>query len=233
MNTNGNRLEKKDFYTKNFLIGPRFEIGEHTYGKPEILTWGEDTRLTIGKYTSIANDVKIFLGGNHRSDWVSMYPFPAISEDWPEGENIKGHPSTKGDVKIGNDAWIGNGTIIMSGITIGNGAVVGAGSVVTKNVPNYAIFAGNPARLIRYRFNYRERNILDFIKWWDWNDEKVAKNVKSLCSGDIIKFIANNKSGYYEFVLKKIGNKILKHFPQKISNMIKIFYRYLNNVLKK
>lgn len=100
----------------------------------------EESNLIIGKFCSIAGGVTIFLGGNHRLDWISTYPFNMLEEEFPEAKMIKGHPATKGDVKIGNDVWIGQNAVIMSGIIIGNGAVIAANSVVTKNIKDYEVW---------------------------------------------------------------------------------------------
>jgi acetyltransferase-like isoleucine patch superfamily enzyme len=172
-------------YTKEVLEG-RYKIGNHTYGKPRVVSWGEGTTLMIGKYCSIATNVIIFLGSEHRTDWISTYPFPFL---WDEAKSIKGHPSTKGDVVIGNDVWIGFGATILSGVTIGDGAAIGACSLVIRDVPPYAIVAGNPAQVIRHRFDAETVQKLLRIKWWDWPDEKVKENVHLICSDSIHAFI--------------------------------------------
>lgn len=172
-------------YTKD-LLGDRYVIGDYTYGKPRVMSWGEGTALTIGKYCSIGTNVIIFLGSEHRIDWVSTYPFPFF---WAGAKSISGHPSTKGDVVIGNDVWIGFGATILSGVTIGDGAAIGACSVVTRDVPPYAIAAGNPVQVIRYRFDEETIQKLLQIKWWDWSDEKVAENIHLICSDSIGAFI--------------------------------------------
>ena len=169
-------------------------IGEHTYGAPEIQWWGEAARLKIGRYCSIAVGVTIFLGGNHRTDWVSTYPFNAIDR-WPDASRIKGHPSTRGDVVIGNDVWLGDGCTILSGIRIGDGAVVGARAVVTKDVAPFTIVAGNPARSIRTRFSQKTISRLQEIAWWNWPDDKVNSIVPKLMSGDIEDFLACAEGG--------------------------------------
>ena len=107
--------------------------------------------MIVGDYTSIASDVLFMIGGGHRMDWASMFPFRShfrLPGAWSDG-----HPSSRGDIRIGNDVWIGSGALILSGITVGDGAVIGARSVVTRNVAPYAIVAGNPARHIRARFS--------------------------------------------------------------------------------
>jgi len=179
--------KEKKFYTKDILKDARFEIGDFTYGEPEVLTWGENTKLIIGRYTSIADRVRIFLGGEHRTEWITTYPFPALTQYWPEGSEIAGHPKTKGDVIIGNDVWIGSSATILSGVRIGDGAVIGANAVVAKDVPPYAIVSGNPARIIRYRFKRSLIKKLLRIKWWDWPEKKVRENINVLSSSDIEK----------------------------------------------
>jgi acetyltransferase-like isoleucine patch superfamily enzyme len=169
---------RKKIYTKD-ILGDRYTVGDHTYGDPRVLSWGEGTSLTIGKYCSISKNVIIFLGSEHRIDWISTYPFPFF---WKEAEEIPGHPSTKGNVSIGNDVWIGYGVTILSGVHIGDGAVIGAGSVVAKDIPPYAIAAGNPCHIVKYRFGEETIKKLLEIRWWDWPDHKIRENIKTLCS---------------------------------------------------
>ena len=176
---------KKNFYTKD-ILGDRYVIGDHTYGNPRVISFRRGVSLTIGKYCSIARNVIIFLEGEHRTDWISTYPFPIL---WKEAEGIPGQPSTKGDVVIGNDVWIGYGVIILSGVNIGDGAVIGAGSVVTKDIPSYAIAAGNPCHVIKYRFDGEIINKLLKMKWWDWSDDKVKENIHLICCNSMDAFI--------------------------------------------
>jgi acetyltransferase-like isoleucine patch superfamily enzyme len=173
------------------------KVGRHTYGHESIAVrhWGEDATLTIGSFCSIADRVMVYLGGNHRADWVTTYPFPAFPDRWETARGIEGHPATNGDVTIGSDVWIGSGAAIMSGVTVGDGAVIGAESVVTKDVEPYAIVAGNPAQLIRHRFSPELVERLLRISWWEWSDEQIAANVSLLCNGDIERFISAHSGG--------------------------------------
>jgi acetyltransferase-like isoleucine patch superfamily enzyme len=153
----------------------KYDIGEWTFGCPTIVECeGTQGKLKIGKFCSIADNVRILLGGEHNYRFVSTYPFDNLLIRFKElGPTVK----TKGDVTIGNDVWIGYGAIILSGVTIGDGAVVGAGAVVAKDIRPYAIVAGNPAKLLKYRFNKYVIQRLLWEKWWDlpWNQlrEKI------------------------------------------------------------
>ena len=150
-------------------------VGDFTYGHDsiQVMSWGEGTELTIGRYCSIAQNVKIFLGGNHRSDWVSTYPFGHINQNVLGDIKVPGHPATNGDVVVGHDVWIGSGVTIMSGVTIGSGAIIAANSHVVTDVSEYEMWGGNPARLIKRRFDLDVIEKLLEISWWDYPVEKV------------------------------------------------------------
>jgi len=179
--------EKFKFY--DFL--PGCEVGDYTYGLPEIFWYGECANLIIGKFCSIAKDVNIFLGGEHHLDFVTSYPFSVYPFDWLSIKNIKKldfRPS-KGNVEIGNDVWIGSSATILSGVKIGDGAVIGAHALVCKDVAPYTIYGGNPARFLKNRFNQKHIDELLKIKWWDWPKEKIDTAIPYLLSNDIEKFI--------------------------------------------
>jgi virginiamycin A acetyltransferase len=177
-NTDTNGHIHKPLFSKEFSELSQYEIGKWTYGKPEILDWNDGTKLVIGNFCSIALDVKIFLGGEHYYEYVSSYPFHKLFLKEPQ--NAHKDQKTKGDVIIGNDVWIGRGAYIMSGVKINNGAVIGAAAVVTKDVPPYAIVAGNPAKIIKYRFDANTIRRLEDLAWWNWDDEKIEKNISIL-----------------------------------------------------
>lgn len=165
---------------------PGFEIGVGTYGMPEVHDWAQGTTLSIGAYASIADDVHVFLGGNHRTDWVSTYPFPAYLE---EARDVGGHVTTRGSVRIGNDVWLGSGCLILSGVTIGDGAVVAARAVVTRDIAPYAIVAGNPARIIGWRFDEPTRIAMQATAWWTWPETEIRQIVHLLCSAEVGRFL--------------------------------------------
>lgn len=174
------RLIRKMFRKKSWT--DRYSVGRGTYGAPEVRRWGDEATLKVGAFCSIAVDVTIFLGGNHRIDWITTYPFPVLRES---AKGIKGHPATKGDVIIGNDVWIAAGATILSGVCIGDGAVIGACAVVTKDVPPYGIVAGNPAKLIRLRFSEEEIETLEKMAWWNWPDAKIDAAMPLLLAGNV------------------------------------------------
>ena len=197
----GNRIKKRvaeaseevvSVYTKDYLSGSLFEIGDYTYGRPNVIRWNESTRLHIGRFCSIADGVTILLGGNHRTDWVTTYPFNVLSAPFPNASCIQGHPATKGDVWIGNDVWIGQGATILSGVHIGDGAVIGSKAVVSKDVEPYAVVVGNPGRVIKKRFDEATIKALLEIRWWDWDEEKINQEAPYLCSSNIEEFIKRN-----------------------------------------
>jgi acetyltransferase-like isoleucine patch superfamily enzyme len=171
---------------------PQYRIGTGTYGDLKVLDWGEGFSLTIGAYTSIGTSVTVFLGGEHRTDWVTTFPF---SDLWEAGRGISGHPKSKGGVVIGNDVWIATEAVIMSGVRIGDGAVIGARSVVTKDVPAYAIVAGNPARIVKFRFDQQTIARLLEIKWWEWEPARIADSLPALLNTDIASFLLAAESG--------------------------------------
>lgn len=165
--------------------------GKHTYGQEGITTyeWGEGAELTIGSFCSIAENCKIYLGGNHRTDWVTTFPFGHIEKELFNTFDGKGHPKTNGNVSIGNDVWIGASVTIMSGVTVGDGAVLANNSHVVKNVEPFSIVGGNPAQLIKYRFSKKQIDDLLKIGWWNWEDEEINKAIPFLCNTNIDQFI--------------------------------------------
>jgi acetyltransferase-like isoleucine patch superfamily enzyme len=168
------------------------EIGSYTYQWESLeidVYKGSEAKVNFGKFCSISKNVRIITGGIHPTDWVSTYPLHSLTN--LPGKRL-GMPSTKGEINIGNDVWIGTGATILSGVTVGNGVVIAAGSMVTKDVPDYAIVGGNPAKLIRYRFSSQQIEALLKIQWWNWPQERVLENLPLLSSPNIEDFILKN-----------------------------------------
>lgn len=178
------RAEGRDHAVRMDLL----EIGEHTYGQPLIeYYYGPNAKTRIGRYCSIARGVKILTGGMHHPEWVATFPvrarmrLPGMYED--------GQPFSKGDIEIGSDVWIGEDVTILSGVRIGHGAIIATGSLVNKDVADYEIVGGVPARTITRRFSDEQIAALLRIAWWEWDAEKVIENVELLSSPDVDTFI--------------------------------------------
>jgi acetyltransferase-like isoleucine patch superfamily enzyme len=165
--------------------------GAFTYGTPNVAIFEPHTKLVIGKYCSIAAGATFLLGGEHNTDWVTTYPFghhPA----WLSLPPVPGHPKTKGHIIVGNDVWIGTEATILSGVVIGDGAVIGAHALVSKSVPPYSIVVGNPARVVKQRFDDTTIQRLLALKWWDWDVARIHLNIPLLCSNRIQEFLTAN-----------------------------------------
>jgi len=161
-----------------------------------IISWSDEYLIHVGKYCSIGRDCNFFLHANHRPDWIttSSQLLGPVTPEIASMHMGMGHPSCKGDITIGNDVWIGAKSTIMSGVKIGHGAVIGSGSVVAKDVPPYAIVVGNPAKIVKYRFDEQQIEDLLSIAWWDWEESKIKEESMILWSKDINYFIEKHKN---------------------------------------
>lgn len=184
------------YFLKNVVKSPNIIVGDYTYYDdpiaPEnfernVLYHDGNDRLIIGKFCAIATGVKFIMNGaNHKLDGISTYPFPIFGAGWEtEMEKLIDLPS-RGDTVVGNDVWLGYEATIMPGVQIGNGAIVAAKSVVVKDVPAYTIVGGNPAKPIKQRFSEEEVALLEAIAWWDWDLEKITRNLHLIMDGDIV-----------------------------------------------
>ena len=167
-----------------------FDVGAYSYGRPKVRFPESGRRLAIGRYCSIADRVEILLGGGHRLDWVSTYPFAAMRGLWPDAGAPEDYHVSRGDVTIGHDVWLGSGSMILSGVTVGHGAVVAARAVVTRDVPPYAIVAGSPARILRHRFDTPTVDALLRSAWWDLPHASVSRLVPLLQGGSAAELVA-------------------------------------------
>jgi virginiamycin A acetyltransferase len=190
-------------FLKNIVKNPNIIIGDYTYYDDfdNVENFEKNVKyhfdfvgdkLIIGKFCMIASDVKFIMnGGNHLTEAISAYPFAIFGHGWEGAMDGKGHPY-KGDTKIGNDVWIGYNSTIMPGITVGDGAIIASNSTVVKNVEPYTIVGGNPAKEIRKRFSKDIIDRLLHIKWWDWDIQKITKNVQNLTDMNIERLELND-----------------------------------------
>lgn len=163
------------------------KVGKYTYGQENIsIHWQNDqASLELGSFCSIAANITVYLGGSHRTDWVTTYPFGHIHQGVFTNFDGVGHPKTNGSVIIGNDVWIGANATIMSGVKIGNGVVIANNSHVVKDVEDYSIVGGNPARLIKKRFSDNIIEKLLRLQWWDLDDNTINTITPLLCSSNL------------------------------------------------
>jgi len=122
--------------------------------------------------------------GDHKLDAISTYPFPIFNQGWEDAFDVNNFP-IKGDIIVGNDVWFGYDSFIRGGVNIGHGSIIAMRSTVVKDVPPYSIVAGNPAKVVKMRFDDKTIERLLQIAWWDWSIEKINKNLQTICSADI------------------------------------------------
>ena len=186
-------------FLKNAITSPYIEVGEYTYysdlvNKPEdfqknnVLYLDDCFKdmLHIGRYCAIASGAKFLMNAsNHKLSAFTTYPFRIFSAPgWGDGERTRADIHFKGDIVVENDVWIGYDATILPGAKICDGAIIGAKAVVTGTVPPYAIAAGNPARIIRMRFDDETIALLLRIQWWNWSPEKIAEHIDILSNCD-------------------------------------------------
>jgi probable biosynthetic protein (TIGR04098 family) len=170
----------------HYVVHHGFEIGDFSIGVPTIRFFWDGTRLKVGKFCSIAEGATFVLGGGHRTDFVSGFPFMHMTEEVGPGDR----PHARGDIVVGSDVWIAAGATILSGVTVGDGAVIGAGSVVIDDVPPYAVVFGNPARMVSKRFPDDVVAALLELRWWDLPEAQVRALRPLLTSADVDGFMA-------------------------------------------
>ena len=147
-------------YIKNVITRPNIEAGGYTY-YDDAATGGEDFVAHV------------------------TYPFISVAHGWEKCTPALDELPFKGDTVVGNDVWIGQNVTILPGVHIGDGAIIGANSVVAGDIPPYTVAAGNPCRVIRPRFDRDLTEYLLELRWWDWDAEKIFRNLEALCSGDL------------------------------------------------
>ena len=192
--------DKETVYLKNVVTGPNLQVGDYTmyhdfvhdprdFEKNQVLYHYpiNGDKLKIGKFCSIACGATfLFTSANHTLRSLSTYPFPIFFEEWGlDKKGIRSAWDNKGDIVIGNDVWIGYQAVILSGVTVGDGAIIGTRALVTKDVPPYTIVGGVPAKPIRKRFDQATIAQLEALRWWDWDAEKIRRNLPAIQSGHV------------------------------------------------
>lgn len=192
--------DKQTVYLKDVITKPNIQVGDYTiyndfvndprdFENNNVLYHYpiNNDKLIVGKFCSIACGAKfMFTSGNHSLKSLSTYTFPIFFDEWGlDSKNICDAWENKGDIVIGNDVWIGYEAVVMSGVKIGDGAIIGTRAVVTKDVPPYTVVGGVPAKQIRKRFDDKTIEKLQSLEWWNWNEDKIKRNISAIQSGDI------------------------------------------------
>lgn len=182
-------------FLKNIIKAPNIFVGDYTYfddrrNDPHNfeeynVLYNYDfslVKLVIGKFCAIAAETRFIMTGDHKLDAISTYPFPIFKHGWEEAFSDW---KVKGDIIVENDVWFGYDSLIRNGVTIGNGAIIATRAVVVKDVPAYSIVAGNPAKVVKMRFDDKTIERLQKIAWWDWDIKKINRNLKLICGLDV------------------------------------------------
>ena len=189
-------------FLKNIITNPNIIVGDYTYYDDfeDVHNFEKNVKyhfdftgdqLIIGKFCMIASDVKFIMNGaNHLSNAISTYPFAVFGNGWENAMEGKTYPN-KGNIEIGNDVWIGYNATIMAGVKIGDGAIIATNATVVSDVKPYTIVGGNPAKEIKKRFSPEIIERLLKLQWWNWDIEKITKNVQNLTDLDIDKLEKN------------------------------------------
>ncbi len=187
-------------FLKNTIKNPNIQVGDYTYYDDfeDVANFEKNVKyhfdfigdkLIIGKFCMIASDVKFIMnGGNHLTEALSAYPFEIFGNGWEGAMDGKTYPH-KGDICIGNDVWIGYNATIMAGVTVGDGAIIAANATVTKDVSPYSIVGGNPAQEIKKRFSEDIISQLLSLQWWNWEIDKITRNIPYLTDNQLDKLI--------------------------------------------
>ena len=187
-------------FLKNIITNPNIIIGDYTYYDDfeNVENFEKNVKyhfdfigdkLIIGKFCMIASNVKFIMNGaNHLTNSLTTYPFAIFGNGWKNAMAGKSYPQ-KGDINIGNDVWIGYNATIMAGVNIGDGAIIATNSTVTKDVEPYTIVGGNPAEEIKKRFSDDVIKKLLELKWWNWDIEKITRNIQNLTGSEIEKIV--------------------------------------------
>lgn len=182
----------KEIYVKPTITNPNIIVGDFTYiadfefesHVTHHYEWNGD-KLIIGKFCQIADGVEFVMNGaNHQMNAVSTFPFYTL-EGWDMNAPAMSDLPLKGDTVIGNDVWIGQNAVILPGVHIGDGAIIGTNSVVGSDVAPYTIVVGNPAKVLRKRFDDELIELMLQLKWWDKSIDDINELIPVLTCSDL------------------------------------------------
>lgn len=184
----------KEIYVKPTIQNPNITVGDFTYiadsefesHVTNFYPWSKD-KLIIGKFCQIATGVEFIMNdANHQMSAVSTFPFYTL-DGWDMEAPSASDMPFKGNTVIGNDVWIGQNAVILPGVNIGDGAIIGANSVIGSNIAPYTIVAGNPAKVIRKRFDEELIDLMLRFKWWDKSITEINELIPILTCSDLEK----------------------------------------------
>jgi acetyltransferase-like isoleucine patch superfamily enzyme len=192
-------------------------MGRHSYG------YGADTfqlfrpgaRVEVGAFCSIAREVCVLAGSEHFTGRASTFPFNARIFDPDKGHLEEAIDS--GPTVIGSDVWIGTRALILSGVMVGDGAVIGAGAVISKHVPAYAVVVGNPAEVVHYRFGAELRERLLALRWWDWDDDEIAR-IRHWFAADVEAFVTEMERTHERPPQSELARRLAEAEPAQMTS---------------
>lgn len=191
--------DRQTVYLKNVVTRPGIGVGEYTIYNDVLHDPREfqdrnvlyqypinRDRLEIGRFCSIASGARFLMNSaNHTLSSLSTYPFPIFYEEWGGPVHPQDAWDNHGDIVVGSDVWIGFEAVVLAGVRIGHGAIVASRALVTRDVPDYAIVGGVPAKVIRRRFPDAVAESLLALAWWDWPVERISAHLPHILAGDV------------------------------------------------
>jgi virginiamycin A acetyltransferase len=181
-------------FLRPLVVHPAVEVGDFTYydhptraehfAEDAVLYAFGPERLIIGRFCALAAGVRFLLpGANHADRGPSTFPFGIFGPPWDSTMDLVLSAPSRGDTVVGNDVWLGYDALVLPGVRIGHGAVVAAASVVASDVPPYAVVGGNPARVVRRRFEEEDVERLLRAAWWDWPAASITTHARTIMAG--------------------------------------------------